>query len=730
MNVNQGGQVERSEIGGVSLPSLPGAVQHRIVALTTVEPGLNERRAALGVVALSTLVFAAAAPFAREPLVQVPAFIPAYEAALVICDLITSLLLFGQYSNRRTPGLLLLALGYLFDALIIIPHALSFPGLFAPSGLLGAGVQTTAWLYIFWHGTFPLFVIAFALLEPRSGRETKGLVSPAAQERIAILGIVAVMGFVWAITLLTTSGQHLLPDIMVGHSTTNTLRFILFFSLALCVAAILLLWRRRPASVLDLWLMVVMCAWLFDIALSAILNAGRFDLGFYAGRIYGLFAANFVLAVLLLETGGLYSRLAKEKVDLEDRAEKLSDDLQKNVQERKSAERQLQQAQKMEAIGQLTGGIAHDFNNLLGILIGNLDLIKDRIEDRPEALELADAALDAALRGADLNKRLLAFSRRQTLTPELVDINESISSMFKLLHRSLGERVEIRLALAPMVWPVKIDPTQFETSIVNLSLNARDAMTDGGKLTIETKNVVLDNDYASHHEELKPGEYVMLAISDTGSGMTSEILSRVFDPFFTTKPVGRGTGLGLSMVYGFMKQSGGHTNIYSEPGKGTTVRLYLPRQLEEKKVPAVAEEQANTRKISNELILIVEDNPDMRRIALRQLQELGYQVAEAENADQAMSLLDDGLRPSLLFSDVVMPGKMDGIDLADAVRLKHPGTKVLLTSGFTERATLEVHAREGRQINYSLLGKPYRRDELAKSVRSLLDNGSLTERSS
>jgi signal transduction histidine kinase/CheY-like chemotaxis protein len=698
------------------------AVRHRqVVSLSNVDASRKEILLAWSVVIVSTAFFLMAAPLAKTPMTPVPAFIPAYEAALLISDLITSLLLFGQFAQKRTLSLLAIALGYLFDGLIIIPHALSFPGVFAPAGLLGAGTQTTAWLHMLWHGGFPIFVIAFALLNAWERKTKKQDKADSLPDWAVPGGILLVIALVAGITTLTTAGQNLLPMVIVDNQLTVPLKIINGIVIGLCATALGLLWVYRNRSVLDLWLMVVMTAWLFDILLSSIFNHARYDLGFYAGRVYGLMAANFVLAILLMETGGLYSHLARAKNDLEEQAVKLKGDLQETTDARNKTEQQLQQAQKMEAIGQLTGGIAHDFNNLLGVLIGNLDLLRESIAERKEAVELVDAALDAALRGADLNKRLLAFSRRQTLQPETVDVNLTLNQMAKLLRRSLGERVEICLALAESTWPVLVDPTQLETSIVNLSVNARDAMPQGGVLTIETKNVQFDSHYASEHDELLPGDYVMIAVSDTGSGMDPSVLKRVYEPFFTTKPVGKGTGLGLSMVYGFMKQSGGHTNIYSEPGRGTTVKLYLPRQASSEVQVREALPTSSPTASNRELILIVEDNEDMRRIAIRQFQELGYQINQAENADQAIALIHKGLRPNLLFSDVIMPGKLDGLDLADWMQKNQPEVRILLTSGFTERATLEAHEREGRKIMYPLLGKPYRKDDLAKAVRAALE---------
>lgn len=401
-----------------------------------------------------------------------------------------------------------------------------------------------------------------------------------------------------------------------------------------------------------------------------------------------------------------------------------------DVSLRNQLERQLLQAQKMEAVGQFTGGIAHDFNNLLGVLIGNLDLVHERVTGDPEALGLIDAAVEAALRGADLNRRLLAFSRRQPLNPEIVDVNATLADMVKLLQRALGERVEIKFHRGPDLWPVLVDPVQMETAIVNLAVNARDAMPDGGVLTLESRTAQIDADYAVLHEELRAGDYVMVAVSDTGGGMTPEVLRRAFDPFFTTKAVGKGTGLGLSMVYGLMKQSGGHVNIYSEIGQGTTIRLYLPRAAPAGTTPKPEEKTEVGERGRAELVLVVEDNPDMQRVVVRQLTDLGYRVETADTAGQAITRLDQGLRPDLLFSDMVMPGTMDGLELAGHVAARLPDTRILLTSGFTEHGAVEAHQRKGLVMPFPLLGKPYRKDTLARAVRAVLDGRAIDRRDS
>ena len=392
----------------------------------------------------------------------------------------------------------------------------------------------------------------------------------------------------------------------------------------------------------------------------------------------------------------------------------------RDLTERREAEKereQLRQAQKMEAVGQLTGGLAHDFNNLLAIIIGNLDLLLEIRSGDAVADELVRDALEAALRGADLTRRLLAFARRQPLRPERCDINDVVGRIVKLLTRTLGENISIELALAAEVWPVVIDKAQFEAVIANLATNARDAMPKGGRLVIDTRNGRLDQSYAAAHAEVTPGDYVVIEVTDSGCGIPSDRLPRIFEPFYTTKEQGKGTGLGLSMVFGFMKQSGGHISVYSEPGKGTTFRLYLPR-FEEAMVQAlpVADEPASRG--GNEAILVVEDNAGLRRIVVRQLRDSGYHVLEAPDADVAMAILEGPEPIHLLLTDIVMPGTMDGRDLARTAVRRRPLLRVLLTSGFPDA---RVAGGGGLVTETRLLSKPYRKEELRRAVREILD---------
>ena len=381
------------------------------------------------------------------------------------------------------------------------------------------------------------------------------------------------------------------------------------------------------------------------------------------------------------------------------------------------SEEKLLQSQKMEALGQLTGGLAHDFNNLLLVIIGNLDDLIDAKKCSPADHELARQALEAAQRGADLTRSLLAFARRQPLQPQRIAINDLMSGIARLLGRTLGERIEVSLELAPDIWPVVADPAQLEAALTNLATNARDAMPRGGHLTIATANRHLDDDYGAQHADVFPGDYAMIEVSDTGTGMAPEVAARIFDPFFTTKGLGEGTGLGLSMVFGFMKQSGGHINVYSEPGVGTTFRLYLPRDQNEAgrdEGSIIPEASASG---GGETVLVVEDNPALRRVVVMQLTRLGYRVRESENVAAAVAILEGIERIDLVFADVVMPGKHDGFDLARTVRERWPATKVLMTSGFPG-TKLDRAATVAADL--PLLTKPYRRDALARALRAAL----------
>jgi PAS domain S-box-containing protein len=380
----------------------------------------------------------------------------------------------------------------------------------------------------------------------------------------------------------------------------------------------------------------------------------------------------------------------------------------------RQTERELQQAQKLDAIGKLTGGVAHDFNNMLTVITGTTETLVEGLRGQPELLSIATLIDQAAERCSELIQHLLAFARKQPLQPRNVDINGTVADIAKLLRPTLGEQIEIETILEQAVATAHIDPSQLANSLLNMAINARDAMPNGGKLLLETRNVVLDEAYASENADVRPGPYVMLAVSDSGTGMPAEVRDKAFEPFFTTKEVGKGSGLGLSMVYGFVKQSGGHIKIYSEEGHGTTIRLYLlPADGHaETSVSAVAPASGGT-----ETILVVEDDLMVRNFVITQLHALGYKTVAAADSRAALALVDSGQPFDLLFTDVVMPGGMTGRQLAEEVNKRRPGTKVLYTSGYTANAIVH-HGRLDEGV--MLLSKPYRSSQLARMVRLAL----------
>jgi signal transduction histidine kinase len=382
------------------------------------------------------------------------------------------------------------------------------------------------------------------------------------------------------------------------------------------------------------------------------------------------------------------------------------------------SEDRLRQAQKMEAIGQLTGGLAHDFNNLLAVIHGNLELLEERVVGDADTAELIRDALAAAMSGAGITRQLLAFSRQQVLAPRAVDIPKLVANLVGMLSRTLGETIEIRQVMAGDLALAEVDPNQLETALLNVALNARDAMPKGGRLTFEGLNIVLDQDYADHNLDVVAGPYVLLAVNDTGSGMTKEVLEKALDPFFTTKPVGQGSGLGLSMIFGFVKQSGGHLRLYSEPGHGTTLKLYLPLATTPAQELAPPDNSVEPRSRAGEVVLVVEDDPQVRRLALRFLAALGYRALAAEDAPAALAILRSDERIDLLLTDVVLPGGVSGPALMDQARSCRATLKRLYMSGYTKDAVLQT-GEIGDDA--SLLMKPFRKTEFAREIRRILD---------
>jgi signal transduction histidine kinase/CheY-like chemotaxis protein len=443
----------------------------------------------------------------------------------------------------------------------------------------------------------------------------------------------------------------------------------------------------------------------------------------------GIYAAVAAIVILLIN-GVLVAyevrreseqRLLDLNAELEARAAERGRALEAEAAERREAEAQLRQMQKMESIGQLTGGIAHDFNNMLAIVTGSLDMAKRRLtgQEHPKVAACIDNAAEGARRAAVLTARLLAFSRQQPLEPQALDANKLVAGMSELLRRTIGEHIEVETVLGGGLWRSFADPAQLENALINLAVNARDAMPGGGKLTIETANSHLDDDYALRNAEVRPGQYVMIAVSDTGTGMETRVIERAFDPFFTTKKVGQGTGLGLSQVFGYVRQSGGHVKIYSEPGQGTAIKLYLPRHLGGAGTAAAERFPAEDMPMGmpERIILVVEDEDQVRSMTVNALRELGYTVVEAADGEAALAKLAALPRVDLLFTDIVMPG-MNGRELADQVRAARPATRILFTTGYTRNAVVHNGMLDA---GVAFLAKPFTIDQLARKAAEVIE---------
>jgi two-component system, sensor histidine kinase and response regulator len=525
----------------------------RQVLLSMVPALRGERRRALGAVLVSVLVFLAAAPFARVPLTPVMGFIPSYQSALAICDLITAVLLFGQFNILRSRALLVLAGGYVFTALMALAHTLSFPGLFSETGLMGAGPQSTAWLYMFWHGGFPLAVIFYVRLGDGSGAAEQPRGSAAAAILVALA---IVLALVVALTALATAGHGMLPAVMRQSHYTPIEIFVISTVWLLSLVALLVLWRKRPQSVLDLWLMVVMCAWLFDIALSAMLNAGRFDLGFYSGRLYGLAAASFVLAVLLLDTGALYARLVRSM-----------------EAERRERERRLHQVQselihvgRVSEMGQMVSALAHEVNQPL-TAINNYLRAGQRLTEAGQAAKARttlEKAAEQTVRAIQIIQRLRDFVKKGETEKRAEDLPETIEEARSLaLIGARRHDVEVELRLHPEASAALIDKIQIQQVLLNLVRNAIEAMAESPR-----RSVVIATAPAS-------GGMIEVSVADTGPGLAAEVREKLFQPFVTTK--GGGMGVGLSICRSIIEAHDGRLWAADNPDGGTVFRFTLPR---------------------------------------------------------------------------------------------------------------------------------------------------------
>src|SRR5882724_646280 len=537
--------------------------------------------------------------------------------------------------------------------------------------------------------------------------------------------MLTLFGDIVDMSTLTPHGACLLwkPEMIWLNAVSDAMLAGAFFATAFVLG--FFVWRRRDVMFRGVfWAFAIFAAVCGVTRLLSILTLwvpayGIEGLakGFLALISVGVAAALLLMLprILVLPTR-IQLRQAYAQLEEEVRQRRSAEAMVQRFQEIEANESQVRQAQKMEAIGQLTGGVAHDSNNILTVITGTIEILGDAVKDRPHLAQITAMINAAASRGADLTQHLLAFARQQPLQPRSVDVNAVVVDAARLLQPTLGEQIEIESMLAHDSAPALIDPSQLSTAILNLALNARDAMPNGGKLTLETRNVVLDENYASMYREVTPGNYVMIAVSDSGKGIPASQIEKVFDPFYTTKDVGKGSGLGLSMVYGFVKQSNGHIRIYSEEGHGTTVKLYLPQAAGV--ADALAAETGITAfERGDESILIVEDDALVREYVVTQISRLGYDTLAASNAAEALVIINGSERIDLLFTDVIIPGGMNGRQLAIEAQTRRPGLKVLYTSGYTENAIVH-HGR--LDVGVLLLPKPYLSSDLARMIKTAL----------
>ena len=540
-------------------PGMAAAAMPTRPPLSVVESPASEttRRRIRWVIVVSAILFAALAPFAALRLPAVPAFIPSMQFASGLLDLLTASLIFSQLPRVRSSALAVLGGAYVFSAAMALFHGLSFPGAFAPTGLVGGGTQTTPWLWAMWHAGFPLGVVLYAGLRGRAGEPAVRHVARAGA--LAALAAVGVAGLCLAIA---SAGHPWLPRTLVDGAYTPILYVVNGAVWAIVAGALALLWRRRARSALDYWLLAVMVAWLFDVTLNSAFNAGRYDLGFYAGRVFGLLAMSVVLCILLAEMAGMHRRLEAALVRAEDANRALA-----------AAQEQLARVQRLEAMGQLTGGLAHDFNNLLTVVSGSLEMVLEDPKDVDRNVRVSEIALEAVRRGRTLIRQLLTFARRDVLHPAVVALPRHLDELGHLLAQAASPAAELDLRTEADVGAVRVDVAQFEMALLNLVINARDAMAGGGTIAIGVEPASVTG---ADGLPVSPGRYAAIRVTDRGGGMSPEVAARAFEPFFTTKPPGQGSGLGLSQVYGFARGADGHVVIDSALGRGTTVTILLP----------------------------------------------------------------------------------------------------------------------------------------------------------
>jgi signal transduction histidine kinase/CheY-like chemotaxis protein len=796
---------------------------HGLQTLATHIAGDPQKWLAAAACAAFAIATAYLLPQVTAPAIAGAGFLAVNQSMLIVVYGLTTFLLFAQYGRARSPGLLALAAGNLFTTIIVVAQLLTFPNLLAQGRILGDSAATTTWLWTFWHLGPPAYALAFAWLAVSDDQ-----ISPRQPSRrlawlaAAVATLAAIAAVVVSLKMLDLLPKQVESDGSYWPVTTSGVGpVVVGFNL---LALVVLCWRTRLRTVLQLWIAVGLFLLLLDNLLT-LPAAARDTVGWAAGRVEALLAGLAVLGVLLRQVEGLYARaeatvveraregaelkLARDNLAMALEAAEMGDwelDLATgesrrtlnhdrifgynhllphwglenlyehvipedrpiaraaiegawltgsfdlvcrinpanggpprwiakrgkayfdaagepavmagvvmDVTARHEMDERLAQAQRMESIGQLTGGVAHDFNNLLTVIVGNFDMIERKPDDPVRVARLASTGLQAARRGAEMTEKLLAFSRRQALRPEVLHTDRVARTFTPLLARALGESIAIDLDLVARR-AIRVDCQQFESALLNLAVNAKDA--GATLLRIETRDISLARGDDALRSDMPPGDYVRVSVIDNGEGMDQATAGRAVEPFFTTKDVGKGTGLGLSQVYGFARQAGGHVTIDSTPGRGTSIALYLPQSLENAdQAQGAAKTVALLRRATEgEVVLVVEDEPTVREMAIESLQEMGYQTLSANHAQAALELLRQDQRIDILFSDVIMPGGMNGVQLTVEARRIRPDLKVVLASGYATTAL------DGASVpdDVPLIRKPYEREVLASTLRTVL----------
>ena len=675
--------------------------------LSTLNPGTGARRIALAVALTSLAVFLAVAPFAKVPLVQVPAFLPVYQSALVVCDLITALLLWGQYTILRSRALLVLAASYLFGASMAVAHALSFPGLFAPTGALGAGPQTTAWLYFLWHGGFPLFFVGYALLK---NEQRAAGPAPEKVHLHIFLSAAAALALAAALVVLATAGHSALPPIMAGNADAPAKVIVAAATWMFGLVALAVLWRRRPHSVLDLWLMIVMCVWMADSALAAVFNHARYDVGWYAGRIYGLLASGFVLVVLLLENGRLHARLAEAHEMLSEKSE------------------QLARASRLKS--EFLANMSHELRTPLNAVIGFSEVLMDGL-----AGELAEGQRQYVIDIHDSGQHLLALINDILDLSKIeagqmsLDLEPTVAatlfehSLSIVRERAAKRRVRLVLDVRPELGTLMIDPRKTKQIIYNLLSNAVKFSGEGGRVTLVASRVsgaaalAWTSDAPTVVIRQSPtlsgeGDYLQITVEDTGIGIAPEDAPRLFRMFSqldsSMSKEAEGTGLGLALVERLAQLHGGSVALASTPGQGSRFVVWLPwREAGAALRAAPRAPRGGAVDAGRPLALMIEDNDYAAELIRLQLEPEGFEVARAATGGHALAVLANRL-PAVIILDLLLPD-MDGWDLLALIKL--PGSvsahiPVVIVS-------IVADVRKGFSLGASgVLQKPVSRDEL------------------